>query len=262
MSDKKDKRELCYESLTLARKYKSDRKLARSFAHYLVHWQLSKLASASTESCDLGEIMQVFDELTLKLEEDKRVDDLLSTYQQAFEIFPKNEDIEFRFANKLFMQGNSLKALQILSKSQGLKSKELAEVIKSHALDRWHFAMLNDNTRNEAYYKALTSSVRSNDIVLDIGTGSGILSMFASRANPRKIIACEASKDLAKLANDVFKANGLSQIELHNKISTHVSLEEKADILVTETFDAGLFGEHVLEILDHAHKHLLKSQCE
>ena len=37
-----------------------------------------------------------------------------------------------------------------------------------------------------------------------------------------------------------------------------MKLDEKADVLVTETFDAGLFGEHVLEILDHAHKHLLQ----
>lgn len=32
---------------------------------------------------------------------------------------------------------------------------------------------------------------------------------------------------------------------------------QKADLLVTETFDAGAFGEHVLETLDHAWKYLL-----
>ena len=37
-----------------------------------------------------------------------------------------------------------------------------------------------------------------------------------------------------------------------------MKLDAKADVLVTETFDAGLLGEHVLEILEHAHKHLLQ----
>jgi hypothetical protein len=32
---------------------------------------------------------------------------------------------------------------------------------------------------------------------------------------------------------------------------------QKADLLITETFDAGGFGEHVLETLDHAWKYLL-----
>ena len=34
-------------------------------------------------------------------------------------------------------------------------------------------------------------------------------------------------------------------------------LIQGVDLLITETFDAGLFGEHVLEILDHAWNHLL-----
>ena len=34
-------------------------------------------------------------------------------------------------------------------------------------------------------------------------------------------------------------------------------LIQGVDLLITETFDAGLFGEHVLEIFDHAWNHLL-----
>jgi hypothetical protein len=38
-------------------------------------------------------------------------------------------------------------------------------------------------------------------------------------------------------------------------------MSPRADLLVTETFDAGLFGEHVLETLDHAHKELLAEKA-
>ena len=37
-----------------------------------------------------------------------------------------------------------------------------------------------------------------------------------------------------------------------------MKLDSKADVLVTETFDAGLLGEHVLHIISHAHNHLLQ----
>ena len=63
------------------------------------------------------------------------------------------------------------------------------------------------------------------------------------------------------IAAKVIEANGLKdRIELHNKLSTHLKLDQPIDVLITETFDAGLLGEHVLEILDHAWKHLLHSK--
>ena len=172
-SNMNSKRECCYNSLNLARKYKESKKLARSFAHYLVHWQLSKLASVSTASCcELEEILEVFDDLTLNLEVDHRVEDLLATYQQAVEVLPKNEEIEFRFAKSLFKEGRNFKALELLTKNQGLKCQELINVIKSHCLDRWHFKMLNDLARNSAYCQALSNDVISkNHIVLDVGSG-------------------------------------------------------------------------------------------
>ena len=87
-------------------------------------------------------------------------------------------------------------------------------------------------------------------LVLDIGSGSGLLSCFASKSNPRKIIAVEVNDALVGLSKRIFNANGLNQIELHNELSTRVSPSEKATVLVTETFDANV-SKYFLDILYH-----------
>ena len=56
--------------------------------------------------------------------------------------------------------------------------------------------------RNDAFYQWLKRSVSPHDFVLDIGAGSGILSLFATKSRPKKIIACEASKHLFHIANE------------------------------------------------------------
>jgi type II protein arginine methyltransferase len=256
------KRELCDNSLTLARKYQSEGRLARSFAHFLVHWTLNK-SSNSTQGCDLEEIVQVLDDLTLKLEAEQRTKDLISTYQQAMEVLPHDEDITYRYANALFKHDvDTVQARLVLAKSKSLKAKELLDTINSYALDRWHFSMINDKSRNLAFFQALQHEVQTSDVVLDIGTGCGLLSLFAAKAQAKKVIACEASEDLVNIAKQVFKANDFHSIELHHALSTHLVLDNKADVLVTETFDAGLLGEHVLEILDHAWKNLLHEKSK
>ena len=47
------------------------------------------------------------------------------------------------------------------------------------AVPRWHIPMLQDEARNKAYFDALKLAVKDGALVLDIGTGSGLLSMMA-----------------------------------------------------------------------------------
>ena len=82
----RSRKELGNESLILARRYKDEGKLARSFAHYLVHWQISQMSLQ--QSCNVQEVVEVFDQLTLNLEAQDRNEDLLSTYQQALDVLP------------------------------------------------------------------------------------------------------------------------------------------------------------------------------
>ncbi|KAA2261407.1 hypothetical protein F0L68_16565 [Solihabitans fulvus] len=127
---------------------------------------------------------------------------------------------------------------------------------------RWHFAMLNDEERNQAYEKAISAAVRPGDIVLDIGTGTGLLALLAARAGAAQVISCEAEPLIAGAARQIIAANGYEdRITVVNCLSTDlrvgVDLPARADVLVTEIFDCALLGEHALPSLDHARAELL-----
>ncbi len=128
-------------------------------------------------------------------------------------------------------------------------------------LPAWHWPMLADERRNEAYRQAIERAVDETSIVLDIGTGSGLLAMMAARAGARRVVACEISSVLAEAARDVVTANRLAdRVVVVNRKSTALrlgeDLEEPANVLVSEIVDVGLLGEGVLPSMRHAIEHL------
>lgn len=129
---------------------------------------------------------------------------------------------------------------------------------------RWHFKMLNDKPRNLAYKKAIERAFNKNvDSVIDIGCGCGFLSMLASKGpNIKKTYAVESSKALCKIAKNAFEANGVN-VNLINDHSTKLNDGTiKGNLIVTEIFDAALFGEHMLDTLIHALENLVEENFE
>jgi protein arginine N-methyltransferase 1 len=121
-----------------------------------------------------------------------------------------------------------------------------------------HIAMLNDRARVQGYLAAIGQVVRKGDIVVDIGTGTGILAMAAARAGARHVYAVEASA-IADAAQALFEANGLAdRITLVRGWSTHVELPERADVMVSEIIGNDPLAEWVLETTTDARKRLLK----
>lgn len=124
--------------------------------------------------------------------------------------------------------------------------------------------MLNDKRRNTAYREAISSAFQKNvDSVIDIGCGCGLLSLFASRdPKVKKIYAIESSKTLCKIARNVFEANK-AKVDLINSHSTELNDGRvKGNLIVTEIFDAALFGEHMLDTLIHALENLVEDDFE
>jgi tetratricopeptide (TPR) repeat protein len=133
---------------------------------------------------------------------------------------------------------------------------------------RWHFVMMNDRRRNEAYDVAIRQAVAGwtsrhgrPPLVLEIGAGSGLLSMMAARAGA-EVVACEMVKPVADAAREIIARNGLAdRIRLvHNKstnLRVGVDLPRRADLLISEIFDIGLLGEYVLPVIGHARQELL-----
>ncbi len=117
------------------------------------------------------------------------------------------------------------------------------ESLKSLSVDRWHFRMLNDRPRNEAYRRALQKVVAEEaarlgrpPVVLDIGTcvrarcggddhnarcltvhnatitmagtGTGLLALLALEAGAERVYACETNPVLANMAQAIVAAHG------------------------------------------------------
>ncbi len=130
----------------------------------------------------------------------------------------------------------------------------------------WHFPMMNDNVRNDAYEKALKAALKNGGAVLDIGSGSGLLAMMAARHGASKVTTCEEVSMVAEKAKVIIERNGFSEtIEVINKLSTNLVIGKdlgRADILVTEIFDNGLLGENAFVAIEHAKNHLLKPNAQ
>ena len=118
--------------------------------------------------------------------------------------------------------------------------------------------MLHDDRRTGDYLAALAAAVRPGDVVLDIGTGSGVLAVAAARAGARRVYAVEAS-DIAEVAERVFAANGVTDtVTLVPGWSRQIELPEPADLLVAEIIGNEPLEEEILETTLDARRRLLK----
>lgn len=135
--------------------------------------------------------------------------------------------------------------------------------------------MLHDHERNYKYFLALKKAIekmhdrglRAN--VLDIGTGTAILSMMAVKCGADSVTACEAFRPMADAAEKIIENNGMrDSIRLIKKRSIDIrvgggadDMRQRANILVTEVFDTELIGEGAIETFNLAHRYLLEDDC-
>lgn len=122
--------------------------------------------------------------------------------------------------------------------------------------------MINDLPRNEFYYNLLKTHVTSESGVLEIGAGSGLLSMMAAKLGAKWVVAVEGSADMAALARENVKANGLQdRVTVLTMLSTELTLRDlpsKPDILVSEIFGTMLLGESALDYIADVKRRLLR----
>lgn len=111
--------------------------------------------------------------------------------------------------------------------------------------------MMDDSTRMDAYSKAISASVKPGDIVLDIGTGCGLMAFLACRAGARRVHAVETDPAI-RLARQLSKNNGFDdRIIFHHCSSTSLTLADKADVAISDLRGSfPLFGNHIETLVD------------
>ena len=125
-----------------------------------------------------------------------------------------------------------------------------------------HEEMLKDTVRTRTYQRAIEDNPEDfkGKIVLDIGAGTGILSIFAAKAGAKHVYAIEYA-EIALFAKEIIKQNGLEdKITVIKGKMEEIDLPvPKVDIIISEWMGYFLLYESMLDsVLDARDKYLKK----
>eukprot|EP00210_Caulerpa_lentillifera_P009366 g8929.t1 len=124
-----------------------------------------------------------------------------------------------------------------------------------------HEEMLKDRVRTNAYRQAIVNNAHlfRGKIVLDVGCGTGILSLFAARAGAAHVYGVDFS-DIASQAQRIIKDNSMENkiTIIKAKIEDLVLPVDSVDIIISEWMGYFLFYESMLDTVLFARDKWLK----
>ncbi|MBP9718662.1 50S ribosomal protein L11 methyltransferase [Candidatus Gracilibacteria bacterium] len=119
--------------------------------------------------------------------------------------------------------------------------------------------LLADHGRNDAFYKALQSTIKKGiSTVSDIGSGTGFLSFLASQLGAKKCYLYEADEDILALSKKLALKNKITNCVLMHGYSDEVKDPTRTDIVISETLGNYALEEHIIEIFQDAQRFLKK----
>ena len=207
--------------------------------------------------------------LAIALDRDEKREEAEQSYRKVLSLQPGLA--ESNLAALLMKRNRKTEAVGFFRRSvefhpnDPVRRRDLGDAI-AQIVSEWHFPMMNDGVRNDAYLKAITSAVTPETYVLEIGTGSGLLAMMAARAGASHVTTCEVVDIVADAAQEVIQLNGFSdKITVLNKNSRDlvvgVDMPDRADLLISEILSSEFVGEGVIPSLQHAHAELLSDDA-
>lgn len=122
----------------------------------------------------------------------------------------------------------------------------------------YHRTLIADHVRNEAFYKALKSViVPGKSTVADIGAGTGLLGLMASKLGAREVLLFETA-EVAGVAAKVLKTNRAKNCQIFPCHSTEFQDPPRVDIVVSETLGNYALEENIIETLHDARARFLR----
>lgn len=121
---------------------------------------------------------------------------------------------------------------------------------------------LIDEPRSLAFEEAIKKVIVENDVVIDIGTGSGIMALFSARAGAKEVYALEYDNYIAKIAENNFKNNGFNNIKkifVGDARSFKYPKGLHFDVVVMEMLTTGMVDEYQIEAINNLHQQKIVS---
>lgn len=115
------------------------------------------------------------------------------------------------------------------------------------------FNCLVDSRRTRAFARAIRNTVNPDSVVVDLGSGSGIMALFAATAGAKKVFAVEHDDNNAKWLERTFAANGYGKvIEVVQADARELVLPRKVDVIICEMIATGLIEELQIPVMNQA----------
>ena len=121
----------------------------------------------------------------------------------------------------------------------------------------YHKWMLMDDVRMEALEAMVEALVRPGDVVVDVGTGTGILAVLAKRAGAKKVYGIDASP-IVRLSRRMVEANDVEDVELIESDMALAVLPGKVDVIFSECLGNLAFGDRMFRKLGDFSRRWLK----
>ncbi|NBC34002.1 MAG: methyltransferase domain-containing protein [Alphaproteobacteria bacterium] len=122
-----------------------------------------------------------------------------------------------------------------------------------------YIMLLSDRVRVERFRDAIAATVRPGDVVIDVGAGVGILSLYAVRAGAARCYAVEREPEVAPVARRFLAENGAAdRVTVLTGLAEEVDLPEPADLVMAELLGHVGVDERIHEILSSVCRRALK----
>ncbi|KAF7287877.1 hypothetical protein GWI33_000225 [Rhynchophorus ferrugineus] len=187
---------------------------------------------------NFAELQRHIHELNLQL---KQRDMLIESYQKDME---KMKEV----TRTIVDSGDSVE--KQMSETINCSVTDSVDYFNSYSHFSIHHDMLNDKVRTDSYRDAIVNNADlfQDKVVLDVGCGTGILSMFCAKAGAKSVIGIDQSEVVYK-AMDIVRDNNLqNKIQLIKGQLEKTNLPvEKVDIIVSEWMGYFLLFEGMLD---------------
>lgn len=122
------------------------------------------------------------------------------------------------------------------------------------------FQCLIDEKRAKTFKRAIKNCVKKGDVVVDLGSGTGILALFAAQSGASKVYAVENDPVFFSSLEKTIRLNGFeNKIMLLKGDARTIKIPEKVDVVTCEMIATGLIDEMQIPAINNIQKYCKKT---